>query len=54
MERVEYEWPANCSLASSKETSLYRILYSIDRRAMVRLLVSVFHFSYTIFAVEAI
>ena len=38
MERVEYEWPADCSLASSRETNLYRILYSIDRRAMVRFL----------------
>ena len=32
------------SLASSGETSLYRILYSTDRRAMVRLLASVLYF----------
>ena len=41
MERVEYEWPADCSLAPSWDTSLYHILYSIERRAMVRLLSSV-------------
>ena len=34
-ERVEYEWPADCSLAFSREISLYRILHSIDRRAVV-------------------
>ena len=35
-ERVEYEWAADHgSLASSREISLYRILHSIDRRAVV-------------------
>ena len=43
-ERIEYEWPADCSFASSWETSLYDILYSIDRCDMIRLLSSVFHF----------
>ena len=44
MEPVEYEWTVDCRLASLRETSLCRILYSIDRRAMVCLLSSVFHF----------
>ena len=43
-ERIEFEWPADCSFASSWETSLYNVLYSIDRREMIRLLSSVFHF----------
>ena len=44
MERVEYEWPADRSLVSPRETSLYLILYSINRRAMVCFLSSIFKF----------
>ena len=43
-ERVEYEWPVDCRLASFWETSLCHILYGIDGRVMVRLVFSVFHF----------
>ena len=43
-ERVEYEWPVDCRLASLWETSLCHILYGIDGRVMVRLVFSVFHF----------
>ena len=61
MERVEYEWPADCSFASSWETSLYRILYSMVWIGVIwfaYFLASSIsdwkHFGYTIFAVEAI